>query len=284
MIFDELTATTVDGVRLAIDRARAVGPRRGVVICLHAMMTDGRYFGARRVDSFAHTLAAAGLDVLVPDFRGHGRSRPPTAGPDDWSFDDLVELDLPAIIAAAARESACAPADLTLVGHSLGGLVTIAALGTHRIPPIKRVLLASTAVWLLGAHGPRHRRALMSTYRHVTSLLGRAPIRALRIGSADEARTYVRQLTGWTRSARWTSLRGVDYLAAARDITVPVLPFVGAGDWMCTPADASGFAGHIHGAAPVRIVGRAQGDALDPNHFELFTRRELAPLWRELAR
>jgi alpha-beta hydrolase superfamily lysophospholipase len=281
---DELSATTVDGVRIALDRVRAVGPRRGVIVCLHAMMTDGRYFGARRTGSFARALAAAGHDVLVADFRGHGRSRPPIAGPDDWSFDDLVELDLPAIVATAARASACAPADLTLLGHSLGGLVTIAALGTHRIPPVKRVLLASTAVWLLGTHGPLYRRALMSTYRHVTSLLGRAPIRALRIGTADEARTYVHQLTSWTRAARWTSLRGVDYLAAARDITVPVDPFVGAGDWMCTPADASDFAGHIHGASPVRVVGRGQGFALDPDHFQLFTRRELAPLWSELAR
>ncbi|MDX2090342.1 MAG: alpha/beta fold hydrolase [Kofleriaceae bacterium] len=283
-MFDQLVATTVDGVRLAIDRVRAVGPRRGVIVCLHAMMTDGRYFGARRPDSFAHALAAAGHDVLVADFRGHGRSRPPVAGPDDWSFDDLVELDLPAVIATAARESACAPADLTLLGHSLGGLVSIASLGTHRIPPVKRVLLASTAVWLLGAHGPRHRRALMSTYRHVTSILGRAPIRRLRIGTADEARTYVHQLTGWTRSMRWTSLRGADYLAAAGDITVPVQPFVGAGDWMCTPADASTFAGHIRGAFPVRVVGRAQGFALDPDHFQLFTRPELRPLWTELAR
>ncbi|MEO7093327.1 MAG: alpha/beta fold hydrolase, partial [Polyangiales bacterium] len=75
---------------LRIDRVRAAGERRGVVVCLHAMMTDGRYFGARREGSFASVLAAAGFDVLVADFRGHGRSCPPTAGPDDWSFDDLV--------------------------------------------------------------------------------------------------------------------------------------------------------------------------------------------------
>lgn len=280
---EELYATTVDGVGLAIDRVPATCERRGAVVCLHAMMTDGRYFGARRADSFAHVLAGAGLDVYVADFRGHGRSRPPTAGRDDWSFDDLVELDVPAILIAAARASHCALADLTLLGHSLGGLAAIAALGTHRVPPVKRLLLASTAVWLHGPHGPLRRRALMAAYRHATTVLGRAPIRALRLGHADEPVTYVRQLTGWTRSMRWTSLRGVDYLAAASHVTTPTVPFVGAGDWMCTPADATSFAGHIHGASPVRIVGRSYGDALDPDHFTLFTRAELRPLWRELV-
>lgn len=278
---DELTAFTADGVTLRIDRVRAAGERRGAVLCLHAMMTDGRYFGARKPDSFAAALAAAGLDVLVADFRGHGRSCPPRAGEGDWSFDDLVELDLPALVAAAATASACAPEQLVILGHSLGGLVATAAVGCGRIAAPRLLILPATSVWL----GPRslRRRAVMSVYRHVTSLLGRAPIRALRAGTADEAATYVRQLTGWSRSARWTSLRDADYTRAAETITAPILPFSGAGDWMCTPADARAFAGHLACAAELRVVGRAHGDAIDPDHFQLFTRRELAPLWQDLA-
>lgn len=279
---DELVARTVDGVTLRIDRVRAKAPK-GVVVCLHAMMTDGRYFGARREGSFAATLAEAGYDVLVADFRGHGRSRPPTAGPDDWSFDDLVELDLPAIVAEATRASSCAPEDLVLLGHSLGGLVATAALGTGRIATPRLLVLPAVSVWLLGAHGPLRRRAIMSVYRASATLLGRAPIRALRAGTADEPKTYVRQLTGWSRAARWTSLRGVDYTQAAQKVDVPCLPFSGAGDWMCTPRDARAFSGHLRCAADVRIVGRAHGDAIDPDHFQLFTCPELRPLWRDIA-
>ena len=280
---DELLARTADGVTLRIDRVRAQGARRGVVVCLHAMLADGRYFGARRAGSFAHALAAADLDVLVADFRGHGRSVPPRAGPDDWSFDDLVELDLPAIVAAAAHASACAPEELVLIGHSLGGLVATAALGTGRIPSPRGLVLPATAVWLTGRRGLFHRRALMAVYRGVTAALGRAPIRAVRAGTADEPRTFVAQLTGWTRAARWTSLRGVDYLAALGAIAVPVLPLVGDRDWMCTPHDAITFAARIPTAAPTRIVGRWHGDAIDPDHFELFTSPALRPLWEELA-
>lgn len=279
-MFDALETRTIDGVTLRIDCVAARGRRRGAVVCLHAMMTDGRYFGARREGSFASALADAGLDVYVADFRGHGRSVPPRAGPDDWTFDDLVELDLPAIIELAAKRSALAPTELAIVGHSLGGLVTCAALGTRRIPPPRRLVLAATSVWL-GDTVPR--RTIMAAYRGVTALLGRAPIRALRLGTADESAGYVHQLTSWARHGRWTSLVGVDYLAALATIDVPTFAFVGAGDWMCRPADAEMIASRIRSCAPVRVVGRRFGDRLDPDHFELFTRPELTTLRRGVA-
>jgi predicted alpha/beta hydrolase len=244
------------------------------------MMTDGRYFGARRDGSFAASLADAGLDVYVADFRGHGRSMPPRAGHGDWSFDDLVELDLPAIVATAASASELDLGELALIGHSLGGLVACAALGTGRIAPVRVVGLAATSVWLGETLA---RRALMGAYRGITQLLGRAPIRALGVGTADEAAGYVDQLTGWARHGRWTSLRGVDYRAALEAIDVPAFAFTGATDWMCRPRDASQIAKRIPGCEPLRVVGKSHGDPLDPDHFELFTRPELAVLRREIA-
>lgn len=279
---DEVLARTADGVALRIARLRATGPRRGAVVCLHAMLADARYFGVHREGSFAHALAAAGFDVLAADFRGHGRSVPPRAGADDWSFDDLVELDLPAIVGAAAGASGRAPEELVLIGHSLGGLVATAALGTGRIPSPRALVLPATSVWLHGPHGPLARRALMALCRGVGAVLGRVPARTLGAGTSDEAGTFIAQLTGWPRAGRWTSLRGVDYLAGLAVIAAPVLPLACDGDWLCTPHDAIGFARRIPTAAPVRIVGRWYGDALDPGHFELFTRPALRPVWNEL--
>jgi pimeloyl-ACP methyl ester carboxylesterase len=242
------------------------GPR---VLCLHAMMTDGRYFGARRDNGFARALGAA--DVYVADFRGHGQSQPPIAGKDDWSFDDLVERDLPALVEAIRPDA--------ILGHSLGGLVTLAAIGTGAIAAPRALVLAATSVWLGGGLS---RRAIMTAYRGVTALFGKAPIRALRAGHADESRTYVDQLTGWQRSGRWLSLTGVDYLTALETVRVPALAITGAGDWMCKPDDATAIARRVN--ARVRIVGRAHGDALDPDHFQLFTRPELGRLRDEVAR
>lgn len=259
------SVTTSDGVALRFDRVPGDGPR---VLCLHAMMTDGRYFGARRDDGFVRAL---GADAYVADFRGHGMSQPPVAGDDDWSFDDLVERDLPALVEAIRPDA--------IVGHSLGGLVTLAALGTGTIAPVKALVLASTSVWLGGG---LDRRALMAAYRGVTALFGKAPIRALRAGHADESRTYVEQLTGWQRTGRWQSLRGVDYLTALETVRVPALAITGAGDWMCKPDDAAAIARRVN--AKMRIVGRAHGDVLDPDHFQLFTRPELTSVREEIAR
>ena len=279
-MFTELEARTADGVTLRIDRVAARGEQRGAVVLLHAMMTDGRYFGARRDGSFAAALADAGLDVYVPDFRGHGRSRPPNARDGTWSFDDLVELDLPAIVGAAAAASRCAPTELALLGHSLGGLVTCAALGTGRIPAPRLLVLAATSVWL---GETIVRKAIMSVYRRAAHALGYAPIRALRIGTADESRAYVDQLTHWARTGRWLSLRGIDYQAALSAITVPTHSFASAGDWMCRPRDAEAIIGRIRTSEALRIVGVKHGDALDPDHFELFTRPELTRLRTEVA-
>lgn len=279
-MFTEIEAQTVDGVTLRLDRVAPRGSGRGVVVCLHAMMTDGRYFGARRESSFVAGLADRGFDVYVADFRGHGRSRPPHAQGGTWSFDDLVDLDLPAIVAAVATTSRCLPSDLSILGHSLGGLVSCAALGTGRIPAPKKLVLAATSVWL-GETLPR--KALMRVYRGITSVVGFAPIRRLRVGNADESAAYVDQLTGWARDGRWLSRQGLDYTATLRTITVPTLSFTGATDWMCRPRDAEAIIAHIPSSEALRIVGVKQGDALDPDHFELFTRPELTTLRGEVA-
>jgi predicted alpha/beta hydrolase len=279
-VASQLEAHTADGVTLRIDHVAARGARRGVVLCLHAMMTDGRYFGARRDGSFAASLADAGLDVYVADFRGHGRSVPPRAGNGDWSFDDLVEQDLPTLAAYVSTHAGVAPRELALLGHSLGGLVACAALGTQRLVPPRQLVLVACSVWLGETPG---RRALMGVYRGVTALFGRAPIRALRVGTADESFTYVQQLSGWSNSGRWLSLTGVDYLAALETITTPTAAFAGAGDWMCRPFDAETIARRIKTCSPVRVVGKKLGDRLDPDHFQLFTRPELTTLRAEIA-
>ncbi len=278
-MFEELAATTSDGVRIKIDHVP--GGSRGAIVCLHAMMTDGRYFGARR-DGFATAIAKLGYHVFVADFRGHGHSVPPRAGADDWSFDDLVTKDLPAIVNACAHAAKLLPDDLILLGHSLGGLVATAALGTGKIMQPRALILPATAVWLTGPAGSKRRRALMAAYRGLTAMFGKAPIRAVGAGTADEAKSYVNQLTSWSTSAAWTSLAGVDYGTSLAKIETPVIPLVGASDWMCTVDDARGFASRIPTAKPLRIVGSRHGDALDPDHFQLFTRPELRPVWSDV--
>ena len=274
---------TADAVTLRLTRVAPHGRRRAVALCGHAMMTDSRYFAASRPEGFAAHLARRGVELFVLDFRGHGRSQPPVAGADDWSFDDLVELDLPAALAATADAAGVAPGEIAILGHSLGGLVALAALGTGVVPPPRKLVLAATSVWLPGAAGDRRRRAIMTAAAQIAAVVGKMPIRALRFGTTDEAATYTAQLTGWVRSGRWLSRRGVDYLAALRRVDAPVWGFVGAGDWMCRPRDADVLLRRVRGAPPLDVIGRRTGYAFDPDHFTLFTRPALAPLWDRIA-
>jgi pimeloyl-ACP methyl ester carboxylesterase len=280
-----LSAVTADGVTLALTRVPARGSRRAVLLCTHAMMANGRYFGAgdgaARGGGFADTLAAAGVDVFVLDWRGHGRSRPPVPGKDDWCFDDYVERDLPAALAAVSAAARVATYDVAVLGHSLGGSVALAAVGAGL--RVRRLVLAATSLWLPGPRGPWRRRAVMGVYAGAARVLGRAPIRALRLGSDDEPRGYVTQLAGWARTGQWTSRRGVDHMAALAGIDVPVWAFSGAGDRLCAPADAHVMLARLRGAPALRVVGVAGGDAIDADHFTLFTEPRLAPVWRELA-
>ena len=275
-------AVTADGVQLHLAHVPARGPRRAVVLCTHAMMAHGRYFGASRRHGFAAFLAERGVDVFVLDWRGHGLSRPPDPRRDQWCFDDYVELDLPAALAAVARTARVAIDRIVVLGHSLGGLVTLAALGTGRIAPVRAIALAATSVWLPGPHGPRARRALMSLYDLASRPFGFAPIRLTRFGTDDEPRDYVAQLAGWARTGRWTSRTGVDYLEALASIDLPVWPLFGAGDRLCRADDAEAIAARLRGARPMRAVGVAHGDAVDADHFTLFTDGRMAPLWAEL--
>ncbi len=275
---ERLTALTSDGVRLVLRRHRPAGSVRAVCLAGHAMMANGSYMER---GGFAAHLADRGVDLFVLDFRGHGESVPPTARGASWCFDDYVERDLPAAMRTVGEASGAAPGELGYLGHSLGGLVGLAAFGaagTVSLP--RRLALWATSVWL---GGPWPRRALMAVFALSAMPLGYAPARRLRVGSDDEPRAYVADLSRWVRSGRWTSRRGVDYRGGLASVRCPVWAVAGEADRLCRPRDAEELRGALPGAAPLRRVGRAHGDALDPDHFALFTARPLRPLWDELA-
>jgi predicted alpha/beta hydrolase len=222
-----------------------------------------------------------GVDLFVLDFRGHGESRPPAARGTQWGFDDYVEHDLPAAFRAVEEATGARAADIDYLGHSLGGLAGLAAFGAAgTVAAPRRLSLWATSVWLGGSW---RRRALIEVFALAAAPLGYAPARRLRVGSDDEPREYVADLARWMRSGRWTSRAGIDLAAGLRAIRSPVWAVAGEGDRLCRPDDAEVLRGALPAAGRLRRVGRAHGDALDPDHFALFTARALRPLWDELA-
>lgn len=274
-------ARAADGVRLALHRFAPAGRRRAVCLCTHAMMASGRTLRSGPDHGFAGHLSRAGIETFVLDWRGHGSSQRRGHDLTDWSFDDYVRLDLPAAVAAVADSAGVAPGDIVYMGHSLGGLVALAALGSGGMVAPRGLGLWATGVWLPGGRGSRARRWLMELYAAASRPLGYAPIRTLGLGSDDEPRGYVGQLAAWARTGAWTSRDGRDYLAGLARISVPVFAACGDGDPLCRPADAEALRSRLRGARPLRRVGVRAGDALDPGHMALVTERALAPVWNE---
>ena len=220
---------TADGWKLALERYAPEGSGRAAVLLTHAMMAS-----ARTLRSLATGLASRGFDVFTLDFRGHGASGPPRARQADWSFDDYVRFDLPAALDAVKRTAQCR--EVAYVGHSLGGLVGLAAGA-----PFSRQVLVATCVWRFGSDTPWQRKLVMAGYRRIVRTFGYAPIRALRMGSDDEPRSYVEQLTDCAFSDHWRSRDGAtDYAAGLAAIRTPTLSLVAGRDALCTRRDAHG--------------------------------------------
>ena len=104
--------TTDDGLVLHLRTWPAANPSRGVAVLVHGL---GEHID--RYDHVARRLNGLGFTVVGHDHRGHGRSPGQRGG---MPADDSLCADLGRVL-RAAREAV--PGPLTLVGHSLGGLV-----------------------------------------------------------------------------------------------------------------------------------------------------------------
>ncbi|MCB9663525.1 MAG: alpha/beta fold hydrolase [Alphaproteobacteria bacterium] len=271
-----------DGWPLGVRRVRAVGEAHGTVLLLHAMMVDARTFDRPAGRGLQQTLRAAGLDVVVADFRGHGDSGPGASEGGTWSYEDLVLRDLPALVAAARRWGR---GRLGVVGHSLGGHVTAAALAAGAVHVDALVCLAAN-VWLAASEPSLRVRAAkavgLAGLQGAALLAGRVPARRLGLGSTDEAGPYADDLGRPFWQQRWgTRDARQDWLAGLGRVGVPTLAVVARGDrLLARPAGALGWAAHLP-AVQTRVVGDPDAGVLD--HMGVLTNAEARGIHTELA-
>jgi pimeloyl-ACP methyl ester carboxylesterase len=125
-------AETADGWRLALVRYPAApeAPRRShPVLLLHGLSANRLCFDLPdHRPSLAKSLAAAGYDVWVLEFRGSNLSFHPDfmTLPEirQWTFHDYVDNDLPCAVDFILRYTGCQ--SLHCVGHSMGGIIAAA--------------------------------------------------------------------------------------------------------------------------------------------------------------
>lgn len=281
---EDIDIRSHDGHRLVARRIEPEGPARGLVVAGHAMMVDGRTLWRRDRPCLAASLAAAGLRVIVPDLRGHGRSGPLA----DWTYDDLVADT------EAWRNLADLHADglpVGWLGHSLFGHVSLAWFGQQpqRAPAAFAALAVNVwspqfetnrAVWAV-------QRTVMAAATVVATVAGRMPARAFRMGSNDEAKGFWTDMARFGRDGAWAARDGTDYHAGLRQLGCPTLCLVSDADRLYTrPNEGIAFTAPIPNIEVLRLGNSCQIPALRgivPDHMGLGTDARSQPVWDYVA-
>ncbi|MEX2557704.1 MAG: alpha/beta fold hydrolase [Actinomycetota bacterium] len=294
-------APTDDGWDLALYRYE--GGRTDVppVILCSGFACTHHFFDFDDRYSLARYLARRGFDAWALELRGRGASLPARASARrTWTFDDLASLDFPAAVRHVAARTGRRPA---WVGHSMGGLLGYAALGSdpsrcgdiaglvtmasptvqvpagsHLVKLVGEGLLATssrhlpqrralTTLWLLARSSPRMLEVGMNT----SNVDRRAFGRALRRFICDVPAAKLRQFVRWSRTGSFGSADGrIDYRSAMGRITVPALIAAGAGDRLAPPDSVRPAYDAIASEhKSYREFSLANGDAADYGHIDL---------------
>jgi predicted alpha/beta hydrolase len=283
---ETIEVRTSDGQTLFAD-VREPGSRDavGIAVLAHAMFARRTEFERPDGNGLAELIADAGYVTIAFDFRGHGESGPFARDGADWSYDDLVRSDLPAVVSSAKARFPALP--LVVVGHSLGGHVALASQGTGALGADALVLIAAN-VWMRHLETSRRRwlakRAVMESLALLSVRRGYLPVRRLRLGSDDEAGRYIAALTRTVRQGRWTSDDGrLDYGALSSRIRVPVATVTSDGDrLMCSPDCGERMVASLRGPRFCQRVSRSDDGSSPPDHMGLVTNGNVREVYRRV--
>lgn len=144
---ESVHVTTTDGTAFTVRLLPAENPGAPVVLVLPAMALKAKFYLP-----LAKALHAAGLSVATVDLRGQGEAKPALREGPDFGYRELVEVDLPAVVAALHQRFAGAP--LHLFGHSLGGQLALLYTAAHP-GEVAGVVTIGTGTVFWRAFGPR---------------------------------------------------------------------------------------------------------------------------------
>lgn len=304
---DELVrAHTDDGWSIAMYRYRphVVGRHHLPIVASHGFAGSHLSYDLGPSRSLARYLAEEGFDVYAIDLRGRGQSWP-DSGPSrglQWSFDDFVFHDLPAVLRRACEISGSSHA--FWIGLEMSGLALYAAAISGTASQVHAgITLGSPALT------PRYAKVPGITATPRQHILGRVPFRAgariggpllaairskelessfrpsncdrivparyLLYGVPDESAVLADQFTDWMDNQTMRDLSGsVVWSDRLNEVRLPVLVATGAAD-LQRPAAATRATYEALGSQDKTflLAGTEEGFSVDYGHDDLISGR-----------
>ncbi|MFB6347610.1 MAG: alpha/beta hydrolase [bacterium] len=251
---------TDDGLEIGIWRYRSTskdGPSEPVLL-VHGLGANHRNLALDKENGLAQYLSERGYDCWAVDLRGRGASDSPRT---DWTFDDYVEYDLPAVINFILETTGSKK--LHWVGHSMGGMLYYAitgstdysskiATGVTLASPVdfpRPSLVERLASLLHGLPIAARIRTTGILSRFLVTVLGFLPqtivnylynprnmdhqtlLKAATLASAGTSSQVLTQFPKWFVENHWMARdKRTDYRAGVSSIDVPTLVIAGAVD------------------------------------------------------
>ncbi|WP_426749453.1 alpha/beta fold hydrolase [Myxococcus sp. Y35] len=297
-----LRARCEDGWELVVHARRAPVRRfeEPVLLC-HGLAANRFTFDFEPPYSVAHYLAEAGFDCFSVEWRGTGHSRQPPRGRryTDFTIDDHIRQDGPALLELALKETGAKRA--FWLGHSLGGLVGYAvAQGPHgeklagllalgapvhfKSEPFLRTLIS---MGVRAAWPARFRQEWMSAslapfLGYVTLPLSDLLVNPEHIPPRIQRQVYANMMSSMSRNVLlqfqdWIEHdafrsfdRTQDWRAGISRLQLPLLIMGGSSDRLATAANVEAqFALATAPDRTLHIFGTDHGDKMNYGHGDL---------------
>lgn len=293
---------TQDDWRLAVDVHRVDGERRGVVVTCHGLGANRYNLDLAPGLSLVESLVEQDWEVWNVDLRGNGNSQlreGPWRRRLQWSYDDHVRYDVPAILDAVITRSGAG--HVHWIGHSMGGMVMYGHLGRHPeeervasvcavgsparfelqgvINPLARfgrwfgrLGLPLPVQWTARLTAPVAVRVPFDIYvAKPTNLSDRAVRRILTVLSSPLSAKMIHQTSRWVTEKSFDSDDGVDdYGANLSRIVTPFCLISGVDDRLAPPSSV--LLAYDAMVSPIKVyheLGRESGAQADHCHGSL---------------
>ncbi|MDO1530319.1 alpha/beta fold hydrolase [Fulvimonas sp. R45] len=255
------SVAAADGARSELLLLSSPAPPRRVLYWLPAMGVPAKHYLA-----LGQALASRGVAVALHEWRGIGSSDRRAGRGCDWGYRALLELDLPAGLAAARGR--WPQAEFRLGGHSLGGQLACLYASLHPAACVGLALVASGApYWRRFRHG----WAIGIAYAlapALAALCGHLPGRRIGFGG-NEARGVA---ADWARSGRTGRYAAVgmaaDFGARLAALRLPVLALRLRDDWLGPQASLDWLLGTMpHAPRRVETLAPPALEGQPADHF-----------------